>query len=311
MGRLEAELKAVRARAEAMEKSLRALDDYMHPDRVHDKAEALEQAYAQAEEMLWPDRIHDEGEAQSQGLALDAEARAQAERHQAWTESINSQTDPALRRELEKQRDQDMLDVVTRSRNVTADTAKFLREVINKAAHPSEVNSMRLDHTDADLAAKAASRRDALSMEPVPFLEVKSGGLLHLDGKKRGPKVLESYYEIPGLENAVVLERRKRSDGELISQTVITSPDGLRHRGDVVTLPPRSIDAVVDTTRDMDAPQLADRSGWRDRVSGFRTSNVFDGPQGVYARNGATREQRRTRPKRRGGFWYNLTRGRI
>jgi hypothetical protein len=211
-----------------------------------------------------------------------------------------------------------MAELTKRSRDITADTVRTISDVINKSTHPSEVSSMRLDQTDASLEAKAASRRAALAVEPVPFLEVKSGGLIHLDKKKRGAKVLESYYGVPGLDNVVMLERRKRSNGELISQTLVMSPDDLRHRGQVITLPPRTIASEVDAARSSDAPQLEGRTGWRDYISGYNTPQAFDGPQGVYARNGATTEQRnqlrlrrQTQRLRRGGLLYRYSRGRI
>lgn len=171
----------------------------------------------------------------------------------------------------------------------------------------------------------AMARRSALGAEAAPFLEVRQGGVFRR-ADRQGPRVVESYFRVEGSDNTVLLERRNRRTGELLSQTVMVSREPIQRRGEAFIygeLPSRELRGLIEAVRSVDQDNLRQRSGnrWgghslRDFVGRpFRTGELFDGDEGIYAkRYGATPEQLqrlKVNSKRRGGFWYWLSGGRV
>ncbi len=131
------------------------------------------------------------------------------------------------------------------------------RKALSNAGDKS-LDAVSTRFTDVDLADKAIATRAALGTGAAPFLKVNRGGLLHFK-KNRGPKVVEAYYNVPGSDNLVVVERTNRRTGELLSQSAVSTKRPIRQRGGV-RLPSRELDRKMGTIRQADTKALTDKA---------------------------------------------------
>ncbi len=138
------------------------------------------------------------------------------------------------------------------------------------------------------------------------------------------------YYRNPGDNNMMMVERRDRRTGELISQSVLTNHDHVRRRGAMGNerfLPPRGSRRQLQASLDQDITTLRERAGGRygtrlsELFGGFGMGAAIDGgawirsnEPTIYERYGATTDQVNTRrygARRQGGLLYWLSGGRI
>jgi hypothetical protein len=326
--------------------------------------EATQQAQEAADRAREPrTRVADADRAQSEALAMDPEARAQydirqeseaqiADRVRQFQEQINvaERTNPNLARELRAARNEHVDELrekgdeavkaeTARQAEITKATAKAISEAIIATGNNELSNHSLRFPTEAlndpearhDYENRALLRRQSLGVEPVPFLERRRGGFLRFRQGDRGPRMLESYYRVPGQDHMVVVERRNRRTGDLINQQILTSRESVRPNGVVDALPPRDITEMVDAERSADMVRLntsPSRSRWtrlREAVGGPGVGEAFNGPNSVYSRyvdtsgDAATVDRNRDAlnrwsryGKRRGGFlyWMGLRGGR-
>ena len=300
-GTTEDAIDKARTEATAINDNLNMLAD---ADAENDRrtANAADRARERAAGMLrtaTPDRATDPdgyqaelNDSHERALLEDANATAQAEIYRQYQDQIDAlgkAPDPEVRKHLEGLRDQAV--ATEKQRQIDRDkqmldirfaempkTAEFKDKAGRHEAYHETISM-----ADPKAEAKAMERRTQLGLEPVPFLETRSGGLLHRK-KNRGPKVVESYFRVAGQENLVVVERRKRRSGDLVSQTILTTEQPIRHRGDI-ELPPKEVMKTMVDVRAHDHEQMAAsaNNSARDYVSGFRLGEKFDGSSGVYA----------------------------
>ena len=260
------------------------------------------------------------------------------ERHQRVIDSLGNAINAETRQHLIDRRDKEVAAVrgeQVAQKNTKTDNysqAILTREEALDAANKHESWHRRITGGDEQGEAKAAALRQELKLEPMPFLESRSGGLLHWSGRKRGPKVIESYFKQEGPTangHLMVVERRMRRTGELISQTTMTTEQPLRRRVPLIArerviLPPGESNDVVQSVRASDNAVARRKAHFSDYFSGFRVNAAFDGDNGVYARNlpeahtDAERtanqqylDNHRARKLRRGGITYWLSGNRI
>jgi hypothetical protein len=250
-------------------------------------------------------------DANEQALAVDYQARAQAEVYERMAPLIAAEPDMVRRQELERQRDaaiREVKDLLVRN---GAEDAKATVSALEAASH-HEASRATITFADKRAEERAQLRHGRLGLEPMPFLEVKSGGLMHLSEKKRGPKVLESYFRVPGNDHLLMVERRKRRSGDLVSQTIVTTERPLRETSRGHYLPPHEVRGVVADVREHDRKALTGKSsGYTTSVGDYfgsgSGSGAFYDDGGVYARYGASRAERSRYRRRRGGFFFWLS----
>jgi|GEM_PF-3871887 len=264
------------------------------------------------------------GRTETEAWSQDREARKLLDVQKYWDERIAGTKDIREKLAMEATRNNDVEAERNRFKTISQDTLDSAAVILENA----RVGRFNVDQlvkgegeTPKMLEDKALARREVLGLEPVPFLEIKTGGLFHRKNK-RGPKVIESYFKVPGLENVVVVERRLRNNGELLSQNTYTTKEPIRKRrtfwsvtglGEKAILPPIEMRGVIREQRVADRDELTqDKDGLfmgrrpREYVSGFRTKTRF---QGLYGSGyGATPRQQNKfdGSAKRGGFWFGL-----
>jgi hypothetical protein len=113
--------------------------------------------------------------------------------------------------------------------------------------------------------------------------------------KAKGPKMVEMFYFADNgkNKNLVVVERRNRRTGELVSQTVMSTAEAAKERilgTGPILLPPKEVKDKLNDVRDSDTRQLVEKTG---AIAGTRTigdlvrtdfdmGSAIDGPGGVY-----------------------------
>jgi hypothetical protein len=307
---------------------LRAIDALSPADReIHDRheRERAEKSPAEIQEMR--NTAHDEAieEAKAGRDSHVAGVEAVRERYQ---KIIDTTPDANMKLALGKERDAAMLAEQQRWEATTKETAAKVSEFLTNATE-HKPDHKRIDFKDTLLDEKAMALRTSLGLVETPFLEEKHGGLLHWRRKNRGPKTVESYFRVPGNENVMVLERRNRRSGELISQTIISTEKPIRKRGRG-EVPPSEVRAIRNGIREEDrTAQIAGKgkvSSWlggslnpADFVnvglgSGKKIDGGIDNQGGVYAEkygaDARKMSQFKYNSKRRGGFLYWVSNGR-
>jgi hypothetical protein len=188
----------------------------------------------------------------------------------------------------------------------TADRALLNRTIL--AAHNGESLTETIDLSKTVgpgyLEDMALIRASALGAGDV-ILEDKAGGRWHWSKERRGPKVIVTYRSSSIGPNVIIAEQRLRSNGKLLSQTVSTSDQDIRHRkqwfnrwSKTVLLPPKDVVAKVREQHQADKALLYGDDGekaskfWantfkREYWSGFGTRR-FRGSVygGLYGRSG-------------------------
>jgi hypothetical protein len=261
--------------------------------------------------------------AEVEAWSQDREARKLLDVQKYWDERIAGTRDYREKLNMEVMRNNAVEAERNRFKTISQDTVDSAAVILENA----RVGRFAVDQlvkgegeTPKMLEDKALARREVLGLEPVPFLELKTGGL-DLNSKVRGPKVIESYFKAPGLENVVVVERRLRENGELVSQTTYTTKEPIRRRrtlrsvtglGDRATLPPLEMHDAVYEQRVTDTEDLT--QGKDGLFKGRRVREYFSGARtprftGLYGSSyGANpREQNKLNSSnKRGGFWFGL-----
>ncbi|HSX00676.1 MAG TPA: hypothetical protein VLF67_00400, partial [Candidatus Saccharimonas sp.] len=289
--------------------------------------------------------VRDRNRAHQMALESDAGARALLALDTSYDRALRTEPDEMVRSNLRQLQTEARAAVRQRHIQAAQEQARQIAETIaqaSEAAFEAQDHARRGErwtHSVTSLSPRAeqeaAVLRSTLGLEPLPFLEEKQGGLLHILAKNRGPKVIESYFRVPGQDHMMVLERRLRNGGALLSQTVVTTERPLRERmvgmpgireRELTYLPPRGTSATIEQIRAQDRTNLSPRtSGRKPRV---RLRNYVSGPftpgliEGIYTDYGRAAGVPRNRldgqlntlrygAGRRGGFWYWLTGGRF
>ncbi len=326
-----------RARAAALaENSARSGEGQVRAQRVAEKAKDT-QDKRNAQILKFGDMPEDIKAAEVEATKIN-DAKTKSEVYQEYQRRIDSTTDEVERKALMGARDmefgaeQDSQAEAAKERvKIVADSMIFAREARGAASKHEVTNKEPIVLGTPQAEEKALARHQALGLDAVPFHEDKHGGLFHFK-KNRGPKVVEAYFRVPGNDNLVVVERRKRSNGELISQNTTTTEKPIRKRGGA-ELPPRELRGVLDGIRVKDNAELQSRAtgplsrflggssspgdfvnvGWG---SGKEIDGGANNSGGIYGdKYKATRDQMNKYKyggkKRRGGFWFWASGGRL
>ncbi|MDB5178068.1 MAG: hypothetical protein JWN01_11 [Patescibacteria group bacterium] len=233
-------------------------------------------------------------DAHAEALTMDPSARAQSEVWQRYEDQIrrpgiDAETIKRLREEqaLETDIEQVMQKEVTRqrARNIAME-AKELGQVLKNAEdHKASRNTITVE--DDNVEGWAAGRRKQLGLEPEPFFEENKGGLLQLGLRDNGPRTVLSYFGVPDNRHVMVVEDRRR-DGTLLSQTVITTREGIRDVRGGRKVPPKEARDVAKEIWQQDKQGTVDRGDVKFRdwagVGLGVAGKAIDGPDGVYAR---------------------------
>jgi hypothetical protein len=275
--------------------------------------------------------------AREEAYAADREAQGQREVRERYQRMIDAEPDMTIKKQLREAQEAAVKAEVTRQETRTAEIGQIRAEAMNMAPDiltraqdrvhwvGETLQGYSEDGTyDPRAMERASARLQALGIQEVrdpvtrritqdgrPFVEMNHG------------RVREAYYRIPGNDNVIVFERYNRRNGELVSQTIMTTHDPIRlSRLGNFPIPPREVSKEVGEVRGRDEAirKAQEGTGIRRALRATRdyagiaagtgfgtTTGVVEGDNGPYAQRGIDPIRRRAmrgREGRHGGFFY-------
>jgi hypothetical protein len=233
------------------------------------------------------DQIRDErNAAHADSLQYDSEARGQSAVHEQYQAAIDRQTDVNIKKLMTEARDRAVQDEKNRQVQVSQEHADRIVRLMGNVTDMQARATRHESHKETVRTEEEAQEvRAMLNVAPLPSTEIKSGGF------RKGPKMLESWFEVPGNPHLWVVERYNRRTGEMISQTMVSSEEAPDVSRNGLNRPPQSaVDTFAETRAD-DQSHLAQRpntkadgsEGVKDKVRGnFRMGDTIDGQNGRY-----------------------------
>jgi hypothetical protein len=171
--------------------------------------------------------------------------------HAAFKPLIDNAPDDTAKQELVRRRDE----AVTEAQNTTKEAWETAADMLSAAAvGKTAERAINKGLPQAKLFAEAM--HEALETSK-PFRVDNKGGLARRH-KNRGPRVIERWYAANGQDKVMILERRRRSNGELISQTTFATKDPIL--GAILKSPPKELRSRVEEIRSRDKLIMAKES---------------------------------------------------
>jgi Asp-tRNA(Asn)/Glu-tRNA(Gln) amidotransferase C subunit len=214
------------------------------------------------------------GEAIAQAQNMDQNIFQQSEVHRMYQEQIDAEPEVEAKKLLAEARDVAVQEEKTRQVGLTKEHVDnviySMKSVTMMQGHAAAGENRKLTVRNAEQAHEIRRMLDA---NPFPSMEVKVGGYFD---KNKGPKMLESWFAVPGNDRLWLVERYNRKTGELISQTTISTEEGSERTRKNKAIPPRSALEHFAEVRPQDKAEMAKKPGANPDGSQGRLGGLSD-----------------------------------